>query len=256
MAKINLATLPTKTMDREQKEAIKAENEKMVQEIVDFQRRLYADGRHSMLIILQGMDAAGKDGATRKVFSGANPLGIKVKSFKKPTEEEFAHDFLWRVHQHTPEKGMIQVFNRSHYEDILVPSVEGYFSEDFIEKRYDQINNFEKLLVEGNNTTVLKFYLHTSKEEQFERLTERIENPLKHWKHNDGDWETREKWDEYRKVYQKIFEKCDDPKWHIIPSDRNWEKENYIARVVLAAFKKMDLRYPELKTELFTDKAK
>ena len=254
MAKVNLKALPTKTMDREQKEAIKAENQEMAEKIAQLQRKLYADGRYSLLVILQGMDAAGKDGATRKIFSGVNPLGIKVHSFKKPTEKEFAHDFLWRVHQNVPEKGMIQIFNRSHYEDILVPSVEGYFDEDYVEKRYDQINNFEKLLIEGNHTTVLKFYLHTSKEEQLERLTERVQNPEKHWKHNDGDWETRKKWDEYVEVYQKIFEKCDEPRWHIIPSDRNWEKENYISRVVLAALEKMDLKYPELDSELFPEK--
>jgi len=254
MAKINLTTLPTKTMDRAQKSEVKKETEKLIKEIIDHQRLLYADGRHSLLIIFQGMDASGKDGATRKVFSGVSPLGIKVQPFKKPTDEEFAHDFLWRVHQHAPQKGMIQIFNRSHYEDILVPSVEGYFSEDFIEKRFDQINNFEQLLVEGNNTTILKFYLHTSKDEQLERLTERVQMPEKHWKHNDRDWETRKKWDDYAKVYEQIFEKCDNPKWHIIPSDRNWEKENYIARVVSAALKKMNLKYPDLNSELFPDK--
>ena len=251
MTKIKLSSLPTKTIDSELKNKIKTETIKLVEEIISYQRRMYADGRYSLLIILQGMDASGKDGATRKVFGGVNPLGIKVQSFKKPTRQEFAHDFLWRIHQYAPEKGMIQIFNRSHYEDILVPSVEGYFTDKIIEKRYKHINNFEDLLVDGNNTTVLKFYLHTSKEEQLERLTERVELPEKHWKHNDGDWETRKKWDDYRAVYENIFEKCNQPEWHIVPADRNWEKENYIAKTVLAAFKKMDLKYPDLDSELF-----
>ncbi|MFD1551534.1 polyphosphate kinase [Putridiphycobacter roseus] len=254
MSKIILANTTTKTYDRALKEKIKAENVKLVNQIVEFQRRMYSDGRHNLLIIFQGMDASGKDGATRKVFSGVNPLGIKVHAYKKPTDKEFAHDFLWRIHQNVPQQGMIQVFNRSHYEDILVPTIEGYFEESYIEKRYQHINDFEKLLIEGNNTTILKFYLHTSKEEQLERLTERIEIPEKYWKHNDKDWETRKKWDSYMSVYEQIFEKCNQPEWHIIPSDRNWEKENHIAKIVLKAFEEMDLKYPALDSELFKEK--
>ncbi|MDX1351187.1 MAG: polyphosphate kinase [Putridiphycobacter sp.] len=254
MAKIHLSDFPTKIIDKSQKEPIKKENEALVKEIIDFQRRMYADSRHSLLVIFQGMDAAGKDGATRKVFSGVNPLGIKVHSFKKPNAKELSYDFLWRIHKYVPAKGMIQVFNRSHYEDILVPSVEGYLSPDFIEPRYDQINHFEQLLISGNNTTILKFYLHTSKEEQLKRLTERLEVPEKHWKHNDGDWVTREKWDEYLAVYERLFERCNSPEWHVIPSDRNWEKENHICKIILDAFKKMDLQYPSLQSQLFADK--
>ena len=251
MPKIKLSAIPTKSIDRDLKKKILKENSALISEIISFQRRMYADGRHSLLVIFQGMDASGKDGATRRVFSGVSPSGIKVDSFKKPTDEELAHDFLWRVHQKVPAKGMIKVFNRSHYEDILVPSVEGYFSKDFINNRYDQINHFEKLLQESNNTTILKFYLHTSKEEQLERLTERVELPEKHWKHNDGDWATREKWEDYRSVYHEIFDRCNQPEWHIIPSDRNWEKVNHICKVVLEAFKKMDLKYPALDSEMF-----
>ncbi|MFK8036671.1 MAG: PPK2 family polyphosphate kinase [Crocinitomicaceae bacterium] len=251
MAKINLSALPTKTLDRASKKDTLKENQKLIEEIICYQKRMYADGRSSLLVIFQGMDASGKDGATRRVFSGVNPSGIKVKSFKKPTDKEFSHDFLWRVHEDVPAKGMIQVFNRSHYEDILVPSVEDFFPKDFIDRRFEHINNFEKLLIEGNKTTILKFYLHTSKEEQHERLTERVELPEKHWKHNDGDWETRKKWDDYRSVYHQIFEKCNQPEWHIIPSDRNWEKVNHIAKIVLEAFKKMDLQYPALDSEMF-----
>ena len=145
------------------KEETKAENVKLAAKIIELQKIMRAEQKHSLLIILQGMDASGKDGAVRSVFSGVNPEGVNVKSWKKPTEEEFAHDFLWRIHKHTPAKGMIQVFNRSHYEDILVPSVNGYIDKKTIKKRYDYINNFERML-EDNGTKVLKFYLHISKD--------------------------------------------------------------------------------------------
>ena len=182
----------------------KDELKQLNKQLVDYQKKMNAQGKYSILIIFQGMDASGKDGATRRVLEGVNPSGIHVKSFKKPTDEEFAHDFLWRVHQHSPAKGMIQVFNRSHYEDILVPSVLGYIPKEVVEERYEMINKFEELL-EHNNTKVLKFFLHVSKEEQLERLQERIDNPEKHYKHNDGDWEMRAKWDEFRIYYQEMI---------------------------------------------------
>ena len=232
------------------KKAIKRELKQLKEKMIAFQKKMNAQGKYSLLLVFQGMDASGKDGATRRVLEGVNPSGIKVKSYKKPTDEEFAHDFLWRVHQHTPAKGMIQVFNRSHYEDILVPSVMGYIPKEEIEKRYELINSFEKLL-EHNGTKVLKFYLHVSKEEQLVRLQERIDNPEKHFKHNDGDWETRENWDSYMGVYQSLFDKCNDIPWHIIPSDENWYKTNLITEKIIAAFESMDLEWPELKTEKF-----
>lgn len=232
------------------KKEIKRELKQLKEKMIAFQKKMNAQGKYSLLLVFQGMDASGKDGATRRVLEGVNPSGIKVKSYKKPTEEEFAHDFLWRVHQHTPAKGMIQVFNRSHYEDILVPSVMGYIPKEEIEKRYELINSFEKLL-EHNGTKVLKFYLHVSKEEQLVRLQERIDNPEKHFKHKDGDWETRENWDSYMGVYQSLFDKCNDIPWHIIPSDENWYKTNLITEKIIAAFESMDLEWPELKTEKF-----
>jgi len=232
------------------KEDVKKENKQLIEEIAALQRVLFAEEKHGLLIILQGVDAAGKDGAVRSIFGGINPLGCNVYAFKKPTEEEFAHDFLWRVHSKVPRTGMIHIFNRSHYEDILVPSVEGYYTKERIAARYDHINNFEKLLADGG-TKILKFYLHISKEEQLERLTERIENPEKHWKHNDGDWESRKKWDSYMKVYEDIFQKCNAIPWHIVPSDRNWVKVNTIAKVILKTLKEMDLKWPDLETEKF-----
>mgnify|MGYP000725324638 CR=1 FL=1 len=228
----------------------KDELKQLNKQLVDYQKKMNAQGKYSILIIFQGMDASGKDGATRRVLEGVNPSGIHVKSFKKPTDEEFAHDFLWRVHQHSPAKGMIQVFNRSHYEDILVPSVLGYIPKEVVEERYEMINKFEELL-EHNNTKVLKFFLHVSKEEQLERLQERIDNPEKHYKHNDGDWETREHWDNYMKVYQSIFEKCNTIPWNIIPSDKNWYKTYTITKKIIEAFESMDLEWPELETEKF-----
>lgn len=232
------------------KKEVKNENKEIISEIAALQKVLYAEQKHSILIILQGVDAAGKDGTVRTIFSGINPLGCQVHSFKKPTEEEFAHDFLWRVHKIVPRNGMIHIFNRSHYEDILVPTVEGYYSEERIQARYDHINNFERLLTDGG-TKILKFYLHISKDEQLERLTERIENPVKHWKHNDGDWESRKKWDKYMAVYEDIFKKCNEVPWHIIPADRNWVKINHVAKILLRTLQELNMQWPDLDTEKF-----
>lgn len=232
------------------KEEVKKESKRIIKEIAELQKVLYAEKKHSVLIILQGVDAAGKDGTVRNIFSEINPLGCNVYSFKKPTEEEFAHDFLWRVHKIVPAKGMIHIFNRSHYEDILVPSVEGYYSKERIEARYDHINNFERLL-KDSGVVILKFYLHISKEQQLERLTERIENPVKFWKHNDGDWESRKKWDAYMRVYDSIFEKCNEIPWHIVPSDRNWVKVNTVGKVLLKSLKELNMKWPSLETEKF-----
>lgn len=242
-----LATAPAENLD---KKAIEKENNKMLEQIIDQQKLMQAEGKNSLLIILQGMDAAGKSGAAR-VLAGVNPAGIKVKSFKKPTEEEFAHDFLWRIHPHVPRKGMIQIFDRSHYEDILVPSVMGYIDSKIVDERYNIINNFENLL-QTNGTTILKFYLHVSKDTQEERLMERVNNPQKHYKHNDGDWETREHWDKYMDVYENIFKKCNDVPWQIIPSDKNWYKEHLISEAILKAFDKMNMEWPKLESERFS----
>ncbi len=236
------------------KEAYKAKNEVLFDEIAAMQRIMAAEKQQSLLIILQGMDASGKDGTVRNIFSRVNPNGCRVHSFKKPTDEEFAHDFLWRVHKVVPQKGMIQIFNRSHYEDILVPSVYGYIDKKTINKRYDQINHFEALL-QASGTKILKFYLHVSKDEQLERLKERVDNPVKYWKHNDGDWDTREHWDKFMSVYESIFDKCDQPKWNIVPADRNWVKVHHIAREIHKTMKAMNFKYPDLVSERFGNKA-
>ncbi|MBL0339609.1 MAG: polyphosphate kinase [Bacteroidetes bacterium] len=228
------ATQPGKNIDEV---AIRAALPGMVQEIGELQMALYAANKNSLLVVLQGMDASGKDGAIKDVFFDVNPMGSHVICFKKPTEHEFSHDFLWRIHANAPPTGMIHIFNRSHYEDILIPSVEGYIPKNIVSKRYQQINDFENMLVE-NGTSILKFFLNINQDEQKERLKERMTNPKKFWKHKDADWETMKKWDKYMGVYETIFDKCKDVPWHIVPSDKNWYKEYLIAEKVIEALKK------------------
>ena len=202
MSHIELSKLDTRAPDNVNREEIEAEFEQIREEIVELQQKFYADGRHSLLIVLQGMDASGKDGTVRHVFYGVNPLGIRVYPYGKPTDEEAKHDFLWRLHVNTPKKGMISIFNRSYYEDILVPTVEGYIEKDLIERRYDHINNFEEML-RDNGTIVLKFFLHMSKDMQRERLDERMEERKKNWKHYPNRWQ----------VVQGLS-CCQDYSWH------------------------------------------
>jgi PPK2 family polyphosphate:nucleotide phosphotransferase len=232
------------------KEEIQEETKGILKEIGALHYKMYAQQKYSILVVFQGLDASGKDGLTKDVFMDCYPIGLKIKSFKKPTPEEISHDFLWRIHKELPAKGEIQVFIRSHYEDILVPSVEGYIPKDEIEKRYKRINDFEKL-VEQNDTLILKFFLNVSSKEQEKRLMERIEVKEKHWKHQDGDWDTRKKMPQYLKVYERIFEECNDIPWHIVPSDKNWQKTNIVAKEVLKTLKSLKLEWPELQTELF-----
>lgn len=234
-----------------EKEAIEKETKKLLEDIYEYSKRLYAEGERSVLLVLQGMDASGKDGLTRTLFKEVSPAWVNVHSFKKPTDEEMAHDFLWRIHKRTPQKGSITVFNRSHYEDILVPSVYGYIDEETISQRYEQINAFERQL-EENGTTILKFFLNVSYEKQEEKLLERINTKEKHWKHNDGDWETRERWDDFIPIYERIFEKCGSIPWHIIPCDHNWTKLYASAQILVDTLKTMDPKFPALKSEKFT----
>lgn len=232
------------------KKATKDETESMLEKIGDLQYTMYAQKKRSMLIVLQGMDASGKDGLVGDLLRYCNPVGLSVHSFKKPTEEEFAHDFLWRVHPHSPAKGDMQIFIRSHYEDILVPAVEGYYTPEIIDARFGLINDFERLL-QQNGTVILKFFLNISKEEQEVRLKERLENPEKFWKHNDGDWDTRTKFDQYIDVYEKIINRCNIVPWVVVPSDKNWQKLYVVAREVLKALEQIDPEFPPLKTERF-----
>ncbi len=240
------SALPPKSIREDE---IRSKLPDLVKAIGEYQLKLYAEAKKSLLIIFQGMDASGKDGAIKDVFADVNPMGCRVYSFKKPTETELAHDFLWRIHALIPEAGMIHVFNRSHYEDILVPWVNGYIPKKFLTKRYSQINDFEQML-EKNDIKILKFFLHISKKEQEVRLKERMTNPKKFWKHKDEDWETKRKWSDYQKVYKSIFKTCGKVDWHIIPSDKNWYKEYLVSEIVLDALKKINPKYPDLVTTM------
>jgi PPK2 family polyphosphate:nucleotide phosphotransferase len=252
--KIKISDYPTfnKEWDKEKTEK---KTKKILKRIGELQHKMYAQNRYSLLIILQGTDASGKDGLTIGLLKYCNPVGVEVDSLKKPTEEEYAHDFLWRIHKLAPRKGTTHVHIRSHYEDILVPSVEKYIAPEIIDLRYEMINNFEKT-IEHNDTKVLKFFLNVSKETQKERLMERIELKEKQWKHKDGDWDTREKFDNYLEVYERIINTCNTIPWYIIPADKNWQKLYAVAEVVLNTLEKLDLKWPDLITEKFAKKNK
>ena len=249
MADIKLSKIATRAPKGTDKDATKAKTKLLIDEIKVLQDVLIASGKKSMLVILQGMDASGKDGVTKNVFGGLNPIGIKVHSFKKPTEEEFAHDFLWRVHQVAPAKGEITIFNRSHYEDVLIQRVHKWVDESTIRQRFEQINNFEKMLVD-NGTIVLKFYLHVSKEEQLLRLNERLNDATKMWKHNENDILERKYWNQYMKCYEDVFTNCSESvAWNIIPSDQNWYKEYLIAKKIVETLEALNMKFPGLKKE-------
>jgi PPK2 family polyphosphate:nucleotide phosphotransferase len=207
---------------------------------------LYAQGKYALLIVLQAMDAGGKDSTIKKVFEGINPQGVYVASFKVPTEEELAHDFLWRIHQRAPRKGFIGIFNRSHYEDVLVTRVNKLITPEECERRYDQINAFERLLSD-TGTRILKFYLHISKEEQKQRFEDRLKKPDKHWKFAKGDLPARKKWDKYMEAYGEALSRCntDYAPWFIVPANKKWYRDVVITRAIVETMESMGLAYPE-----------
>jgi len=209
------------------------------------QDRLFAEGKRALLVVLQGIDCSGKDGTVRAVFNPCGPLGVTVKPFGVPSEVERAHDYLWRVHKACPAKGYIGIFNRSHYEDVLVVKVEKLAAADAIERRYDEINAFEKL-VANSGTRILKFMLHVSKEEQAVRLQERVDDPAKQWKFKVSDLATRAKWADYMTAYETAISRCstEHAPWHIIPADRNWVRNAAIARIVRETLEEMNPQYP------------
>lgn len=246
--KVNLSewgTTKTEGYKGEKDDAI-PEIEKMNAKLESLQELLYAEGKHKLLIILQGMDTSGKDGVIRHVFEGVNPQGVRVACFKVPTPEELSHDYLWRIHKQIPAKGEVVIFNRSHYEDVLVVRVLGLVPPDIWKKRYDQINEFERMLSD-EGTTILKFYLHISKEEQRQRLLERLDDPSKHWKFNPGDLETRVQWEEYMNAYEDLLEKTSTQwaPWFIIPADRKWFRDLLIARILVDKLESLDMKYPQ-----------
>lgn len=242
---INLSKEPTESDKKTDKKVAEAETDKLKDEMASLQNVLFAEKKHSLLIILQGMDAAGKDGTVKHVFSSMNPMGINVKAFKAPTPEENEHDFLWRVHPHAPPRGMMEIFNRSHYEDILIPAVHKTIEEKIISRRYGIINSFEQNLADSG-TVILKFFLHISKEEQKKRIEERLKVPEKKWKYDPADKREEGFWDAYMEVYEKIFEHCGpDFPWLIIPSDHKWYRNYLIAKEIVKALKVLKMKYPE-----------
>jgi PPK2 family polyphosphate:nucleotide phosphotransferase len=245
---IHLKDIPTRAPAELTKNAVKKKTDKLARKIGDLQHILYAERQHAILIVFQGMDASGKDGATRKIFSYCSPVGINAIGFKKPTEEEFAHDFLWRIHRHAPAKGMIQVFNRSHYEDVLIQRVHKWIDQKTVDERIRAINEFERLIQEDNNTTILKFYMHLSPEKQKQKLQERIDDPRKNWKHNAGDWEELKLWDDYRRCYEDVINRSEVP-WMIAPVDQRWYRDFFIANKIVETLESLSLVLPTLKHE-------
>ncbi len=240
---IKLSKISTDAPDNVREKDIKNETEDLVKRLGDLQERLYAEKKHAVLVVLQGMDASGKDGAAHKVFDNCRITGMTYHAFKKPTEEEFAHDFLWRIHKVAPEKGMIAIFNRSHYEDILIQRVHGWIDEKRVEQRMRAINAFEELLAFDNNTQIFKFYMHISKDEQEVQLRQRTDDPEKYWKHNPGDWEERKLWDKYMEAYEYAINNSSIP-WHICPVDRRWYRDYFIAKTIVEALEKLHMEYP------------
>jgi PPK2 family polyphosphate:nucleotide phosphotransferase len=244
---VSLNDLPTHT--KEGAPGDKAVTEEalkdLVEEISSYQERLWAEQGQSLLVVLQAMDTAGKDGTIRAVFSGVNPQGVHVTSFKTPTSDELAHDFLWRIHRATPAKGEIGVFNRSHYEDVLVVRVKNIVPEKVWRERYELINSFERQLTHGS-TTVIKFFLHMSKDEQAKRLQARLDDPSKHWKFNAGDLTERGLWDDYQQAYQEAIEmtSTETAPWYVIPADRKWYRNWAVGKVIAETLEKMDPQYP------------
>ncbi|MDB5197934.1 MAG: polyphosphate kinase [Flaviaesturariibacter sp.] len=243
----SLADISTKAPKELNKKETKEQTALLLERLKELQNLLYAESKHAVLIILQGMDASGKDGAIRNVMGQLNPQGVNVASFKTPTEEELAHDFLWRVHKEAPLKGMIQVFNRSHYEDVLITRVHGWCDNETAKKRFEAINAFENLLTTHNSTSIFKFYLHISPEEQQERLQERVDNSEKHWKYNKADFEEAKLWDQYMKMYEDVFENCNIVPWTIVPADQNWYKEYLIAKTMVEGLEGLRMKYPGIK---------
>lgn len=232
------------------RDQIEARTEDNTLAISDLQHKLYAEHKRSLLIVLQAMDAAGKDSSIRKVFARVNPQGVQVKSFKRPTEHELAHDFLWRVHQHTPRKGHIALFNRSHYEDVLVVRVDNLVPEERWSKRYQSINNFEQTL-NNEGTEIIKIYLHLSKDRQREKLEDRLTNPEKNWKFEAGDIQTRAKWDDYMHAYEAAITECNtkNAPWYIVPTNRKWYRVWAISEIVRTTLERMDPQFPDPKLD-------
>lgn len=245
MSKITISKLPTRAPDHLDKNDIKKKRVELAKEIGDLAMTMQAEKKQSLLIVLQGMDSSGKDGVARKTFRYCSPSWCRAHAYGKPTDLEFAHDFLWRVHPHAPAKGEISIFIRSHYEDILIQRVHKWITPKRVTSRINAINAWEKLLVEDNNTTILKFFLNLSYEKQGIKLQERIDDPERNWKHKDGDWEERKHWKAYMSAYQNAINKSEIP-WIPVPADQRWYRDYFVANEVHKALKKMKPKLPIL----------
>lgn len=260
-AKINLSKIPTdETLNISKKSEAKKTLEDNIKKMQELQNKLYASNKYALLLIFQAMDAAGKDSTIKHVMSGLNPQGTQVYSFKKPSEEELDHGYLWRIFKSLPERGRIGIFNRSHYEEVLVVRVhdlikyqrlpEELISNDIWQKRYEQINNFERYLYE-NGTVILKFFLHVSKEEQKNRFLDRIEKESKNWKFSEADLKERSFWNDYQKCYQDAISETSKKHapWYIIPADKKWFMRLVVSEIIVKQLENLNLKYPELSKE-------
>ncbi len=249
MSNIKLDKIETRAPSSLEQQKTKDKIQSILAELNELQNLLYAESKHAVLVVIQGMDASGKDGLIRHVFGNLNPQGVMVQSFKVPTPEELSHDFLWRIHNHAPAKGMIQIFNRSHYEDILITRVHKLIDDDIAKQRMKAINDFEEMLA-ANSTLIFKFYLHVSPEKQHERLEQRIHDKTKQWKYNENDFIEARLSKDYRNAYEDCFEHCNEIPWTIVPADQNWYKEFVVTDALYKAFKSLKMEYPELKKTL------
>jgi PPK2 family polyphosphate:nucleotide phosphotransferase len=233
------------------KEAAQAETQANISELDDLAYRLYAENRRALLLVLQGMDTSGKDGTIRKVMYGVDPQSCQVTSFKQPSQEELDHDFLWRIHRAVPARGNIGIFNRSHYEDVLVVRVHNLVPESEWKSRYERINEFEKLLVEGG-IVIVKVFLHISKDEQRQRLQARLDHPKKRWKFSKGDLAERKLWDDYQRAYEAALTRCntEHAPWHIVPADRKWNRDLIISHILRETLEGMNPQFPKVEEGL------
>jgi len=233
------------------KEQIQQQLEKNFEKLAELQYLLYAENKHAVLVVLQAMDAGGKDGTIRTVMGPMNPQSCKVTSFKGPSEEELAHDYLWRIHKYVPRKGEVRIFNRSHYEDVLIVRVHDIVPKEIWSRRFEQINNFEKMLVESN-IHVIKFFLHISKEEQRKRLKERLDDPTKHWKADPADFEERNFWDEYTKAYDDVLTKCstEHAPWYVIPANKKWFRNLALSEIMVDHLSRLKMKFPEPRYDI------
>ncbi len=232
--------------EKRDEDRVDAQVKENLDRLDDLQERLYAERKQSLLVILQAMDGAGKDSTIEHVFGELNPQGVRVWSFGKPTEKELAHDFLWRVHKQTPGAGYIGVFNRSHYEDVLIVRVHGWAPPDIIERRYEHINHFERLLADGG-TRIVKLMLHVSKDYQLERMRRRLQKPDKHWKFNPDDLKERKLWDDYMEAFETALTRCstETAPWYVIPGEERWFRDLVVSQLLLKTMEAMNPQYPE-----------